>query len=105
MPLNLNIGANSLICLGYQRLVVDNMTPQAAAVPTGTTLMTFTCEDNPVRWMAGPDVIELTPLVGNPLPITFTQGFYEYLFQSSSVPSFISQLDTAKVNITFYGGV
>lgn len=105
MPLNLNIGATGLVCLGYQRLTVDNVTAQTVTVPPNTSLMTFTCEDNPVRWIAGPDVSELTPNIGNPLPITWAQGFFEYMFQSSSPPSFISQISTARVNVTFYGGV
>lgn len=104
MPLNFNIGNAPLVCLGYQQITVDNVTKQAAVVPPGCILMTFTCENSPARWIASPDVAELTPTSGNYLPMTWSGGFYEYQLNSNSPPNFISQTSTnAVVNVTYYG--
>lgn len=99
------LGNAPLVILGYQRLAPDNVTPLIATVPPGCKFISFTCENNPIRWMTGPlaQVATLSALIGNPLPVTWAQGIYEYFLQSNSPPSFISQLDSAVVNIIYYG--
>lgn len=105
MPFNDSIiGGAPLVILGYQRLTPDNVTPLPATVPPGgCKFIGFTCENNPIRWLAGPNVALLTSQIGNPLPITWAQAIFEYIMQANNPPSFISQLDSAVVNITFYG--
>lgn len=95
-------GSAPLVYLGYQRLTVDNVTPQTATVPPGTNFITFTAEDNPVRWIGPPNVASLLAGVGNPLPVSWATAFFEMTLQTNSAPSFISQSGTAKVNINYW---
>lgn len=93
-----------LIPLGYTRLTVTASAVQTVTPPVGTNTIVFTCEDNPIRWIAGSaEASELTAAIGNPLMNSWGAAFWEYALQTSSPISFISQSGTAKVNVNFYG--
>lgn len=96
-------GSAPLRLLGYQQLTVDNVTPQAATVPAGVSFISFTCENNAIRWIAGPNVSLLSPSVGNPLPVSWATAFFEYVMQTNAVPSFIAQAGSAVVNLNYWG--
>ena len=103
---NLQLGQAPLVVKGYQRLTPDNVTPLLATIPVDTKFMSFTCENNAIRWLTGPaaQVATLSSTVGNPLPVTWAQAMFEYTLQANQPVYFISQSDQSSVvNITYYG--